>query len=327
VLHAEYVFSVQNTTWVSTHGLAHSCDICKERLLSGDPLLPDISRLFEADCPDPTSVYLCTDALRSFAEAISGRITRPFTLVTGNSTQAVGTAQNLEAALSILRHPRLRRWFAQNLAMRQPGLEPLPLGLDYHTAWNNPQRFGNKSVMPMHQEAELRGVSRRAAPLAERELMVYCDWHFTVDRGDRELVLKSVDRTVAHFQERRSAREVTWGAQSKFAFVASPLGTGWDCHRTWEALVLGCIPIVSWSPVARLFEGLPVIVVSDWRQVNREFLAESLRNFQQKRFDFQSLFLRDWKAKISGRSETSLPKMSIEEFRRGFLAGSTLWSG
>jgi hypothetical protein len=326
VLHAEYVFSVQNTTWVSTHGLAHSCDIRKERLVSGDPLLPDLSRLFEADCADPTSVYLCTDALPSFAEAISGRATRPFTLVTGNSTQAVGTAQNLEAALAILRHPRLGRWFAQNLAMGQPGLEPLPLGLDYHTGWSNPKYFGNKSVMPMHQEAELWGISRRAAPLAEREVKVYCDWHFTVDRGDRELVLKSIDRNVAHFLGMRSPREAVWRAQSEFAFVASPLGTGWDCHRTWEALVLGCIPIVSWSPMARLFEGLPVIVVSDWRQVNREFLVESLGSLQQKRFDFQSLFLRSWKAKFSGRSTTSLPKMSIEEFRRGVLTGSALWT-
>jgi hypothetical protein len=323
VLHAEYVFSVQNTTWVSTHGLAHSCDIRKERLFSGDPLLPDLSRLFETDSAAPTSVYLCTDALRSFAEAIAGRATRPFTLVTGNSTQAVGTAENLDAALSILRHPRLRRWFAQNLAMEQPGIEPLPLGLDYHTAWNNPQRFGNKSVMPMHQEAELWGISSQAAPLAERELKVYCDWHFTVDRGDRELVLKSVDRNVTHFLETRSPREVVWQTQSRFAFVASPLGTGWDCHRTWEALMLGCIPLVSSSPVARLFEGLPVIVVSDWRQVNREFLAESLGNLQQKRFDFQSLFLRSWKARFNDRSATSLPGMSIEEFRRRVLAGST----
>lgn len=325
VLHAEYVFSVQNTTWVSTNGLAHSCDIRKERLLSGDPLLPDLSRLFAADCADPTSVYLCTDALRSFAEAISGRDSRPFTLVTGHSTEAVGTAENLEAARLILRHPRLQRWFAQNLAMEAPAIEPLPLGLDYHTAWNNPERFGNKSVMPMHQEAELFGISSQAAPLAERELKVYCDWHFNGDRGDRELVLKSVDRNVAHFLEMRSPREATWRAQSRFAFVASPLGTGWDCHRTWEALVLGCIPIVSSSPAARLFEGLPVIVVSDWRQVNREFLAESLGNLQQKRFDFQSLFLRSWKAKFSGRSATSLPQMSIEEFRTGFLAGSTFW--
>jgi hypothetical protein len=326
VLHAEYIFSVQNTTWVSTHGLAHSCDIRKERLLSGDPLLPDLSRLFEADCADPTSVYLSTDALRSFAEAISGRITRPFTLVTGNSTQAVGTAQNLEAALSILRHPQLTRWFAQNLAMEQSRLEPLPVGLDYHTAWNNPGHFGNKFVMPMHQEAELWNISRQAAPLAERELKVYCDWHFTLDRGDRETVLRSIDRNVAHFLEMWSPREVTWRAQSKFAFVASPLGTGWDCHRTWEALVLGCIPIVSRSPMARLFEELPVIVVSDWRQVNREFLAESLGKLEQKRFAFESLFLRSWKTRFSGSSPISLPNMSIEEFRRSLLAASNFWS-
>jgi hypothetical protein len=32
-----------------------------------------------------------------------------------------------------------------------------------------------------------------------------------------------------------------------YAFVASPYGGGPDCHRTWEALILGCIPIVKSS--------------------------------------------------------------------------------
>lgn len=47
-------------------------------------------------------------------------------------------------------------------------------------------------------------------------------------------------------------------------FVLSPPGNGVDCHRTWESIYLGAIPIVlkkSW-PFCHL--DLPVLVVDDW---------------------------------------------------------------
>jgi tRNA U38,U39,U40 pseudouridine synthase TruA len=38
-------------------------------------------------------------------------------------------------------------------------------------------------------------------------------------------------------------RSELWRRHGGFAFVISPPGHGLDCHRTWEALALGCIPI------------------------------------------------------------------------------------
>jgi hypothetical protein len=52
-------------------------------------------------------------------------------------------------------------------------------------------------------------------------------------------------------------------------FVLSPPGNGPDCHRTWEALYLGAIPIVlrnSW-PFSRL--DIPVLVVESWNNLER----------------------------------------------------------
>jgi hypothetical protein len=50
-------------------------------------------------------------------------------------------------------------------------------------------------------------------------------------------------------------------------FVISPPGNGPDCHRTWEALYLGAIPIViskSW-PFNHL--ELPVVIIDSWDQL------------------------------------------------------------
>ena len=67
----------------------------------------------------------------------------------------------------------------------------------------------------------------------------------------------------------------TWKAMSLTAFTLSPRGGGLDCHRTWEALVLGSVPVVKSSPLDPLYAGLPVLVVGDWT----ELTVERLRAF------------------------------------------------
>lgn len=54
---------------------------------------------------------------------------------------------------------------------------------------------------------------------------------------------------------------------SNSAFVLSPPGNGADCHRTWEAIYLGAIPIVlkKYWPFSHL--GLPVLAVEDWSEI------------------------------------------------------------
>jgi hypothetical protein len=54
---------------------------------------------------------------------------------------------------------------------------------------------------------------------------------------------------------------------SNSAFVLSPPGNGADCHRTWEAIYLGAVPIVlkKYWPFCHL--DLPVLVVEDWSEI------------------------------------------------------------
>ena len=62
---------------------------------------------------------------------------------------------------------------------------------------------------------------------------------------------------------------------SNSAFVLSPPGNGADCHRTWEAIYLGAIPIVlkKYWPFSHL--DLPVLAVEDWSEVPKMISAFS----------------------------------------------------
>ena len=60
-------------------------------------------------------------------------------------------------------------------------------------------------------------------------------------------------------------------ALTRYNFVASPPGNGLDTHRTWEAIYLGCVPILTRSYMAEMYEsmGLPIWVVSTFEEITQ----------------------------------------------------------
>jgi hypothetical protein len=51
-------------------------------------------------------------------------------------------------------------------------------------------------------------------------------------------------------------------------FVISPPGNGIDCHRTWESIYLGAVPVVKRGFLAdSLLAKLPILAVNEWQEV------------------------------------------------------------
>ena len=75
---------------------------------------------------------------------------------------------------------------------------------------------------------------------------------------------------------------ITWNKQKDYSFVICPHGGGLDCHRNWEALCLGCIPIVKTSPIDKLYSDLPVLIIKDWHIITQELLNDTLSVFKAK---------------------------------------------
>ena len=89
-------------------------------------------------------------------------------------------------------------------------------------------------------------------------------------------------------------------------FVASPQGNGRACHRDWEALAAGAVPLLDWdaSPaMADLYAELPVVRVRDWRGVTPSFLADALadvkRRAARREIDMRRLYLPYWVARFT----------------------------
>lgn len=83
-----------------------------------------------------------------------------------------------------------------------------------------------------------------------------------------------------------------------YKFILSPQGAGLDCHRTWEALICGIIPIVKTSTIDELFTDLPIVIVNEWDEINEEMLnskyTEIMKKWNNNEYNMDKLNLDYW---------------------------------
>lgn len=249
------------------------------------------------------SVYVCNDALEDFFENYFHRIEIPFVLVSGDSDREIDQdLLSTEPLTEALASNRLLAWFSQNLTANHPKLHHLPIGMDYHTASIPGNPFEPNPLSPIEQERVIIDIIANAPPFNERSSLVYADFKPESSKPDRALALTAfANQSVSPIQ--RVTRSTSWALCSKFKFILSPMGRGIDCHRTWEALALGCIPILRRTAIDRLYENLPILFIPKWscQSLNIESYIERVekRLLPQTRRQPKELFLAHWVGLIS----------------------------
>ncbi len=93
---------------------------------------------------------------------------------------------------------------------------------------------------------------------------------------------------------------------------------GGHTHRLWEALALGCIPIVKRNFLSTFLSDLPVLVVDDWRQITDALLQTTLADFGARRFNFAKLYLEYWRRAIRGGAQDEVPMATLQQYQAGY---------
>ena len=194
---------------------------------------------------------------------------------------------------------RIVRVFVQNCAVKHPKITPIPIGLDFHTLSVKTTAWGEQQH-PSAQEYTLLAIKLRALqkPFWQRKPVAYANFHFFFGLGhgqDRRDAMQQMDSACVYYEPKKVPRLASWNKQTEFAFVISPHGNGLDCHRTWEAINLGCIVIVKTSPLDSLYADLPVLIVKHWSEVTPQRLSSCLAEFQNREFKLDILSLSYWK--------------------------------
>lgn len=180
------------------------------------------------------------------------------------------------------------RPYSVNIVERSPSVQPLPIGLE------NRWRLNNGRIAPF------RGLQSKVQFRAVRKKLVFAAFNVRTN---------PTDRTIAHaacakagfpvIEERISPRKHRRHLLDSY-FVISPPGNGLDCHRTWEAIYLGCVPVVLRGSLSEEFTTeLPIFVVDDWTDFFNLSTDQKLAAYKQLRNRSSDLaFDTAWKKRL-----------------------------
>lgn len=290
---------------LSSRGILKSCDIISNNPVSSIKKLKDYKNLDYRlkNIKYGTTIYVCSSAIRDFLENYLPIITNKFILISGDCDETFPYDILTEEEFnSFINSDKLIHWFVQNCVIIHPKITGIPIGLDYHTMSMYDHEWGNHKS-PLNQEKILLNLARQSRPFYDRMIKIYSNCHFAIKTAkygyDRQDAIDKVPKDLVYYEPTKINRFDSWKKQTNFAFVLSPHGNGLDCHRTWEALCLGCIPIVKTSNIDYLYKNLPVLIVQDWSDVTLNLLNNTILLFRNKAFNFNKLTLKYWKNLIN----------------------------
>lgn len=166
------------------------------------------------------------------------------------------------------RAPNIKKWFAQNVNYKHDDLIPLPLGIENHTGRNKGSstdfNFMFNNVKPL--------------PISNKIInKLYCNFSLNTHSNRRNVA--NILYNQGHFIDIKRPFADYASKMQEFLFVASPRGNGIDCHRTWEALYFGCIPIVERHFMYDSYN-LPIIQIDNWENIDSSLLNKYILSYK-----------------------------------------------
>ena len=227
-------------------------------------------------------VYSTLRPTRSFLERVHSHIRVPYLLFTDTADEAIVRSNTVN---SMLRSPTLYHWWAcDNEVLDDEKLDSVPLGVMDSLELGRP---GDPSSVVFHanHSTYLRTLLQSYTQTKSKWLMMQMtETH--AERRRVRAVFSSQSQPwgdgevrLTPEQPHKMRVDAYLRLLGQHRFVLSPRGNGLDAHRTWEALLVGSIPIVRSSALNPLYEALPVLIVRDWADVTPRLLRDFLGNY------------------------------------------------
>jgi hypothetical protein len=317
--------------FINIRGIVKSCDIYSSTPFSSISDLIgynfdfDIKKLQEKSGNKHSifSIYICNTAIPKFAEKLkTDKVFKHkynkcnFIIVSGDSDDTCpdDLFENEKEFEQFIENDKIIHWYSQNcVRTTHKKLSQIPIGLPYHLYNEDIKQESDKVVSPIKQEAILNSIIQKTKqmklPFWNREVKCYINFNFESNYMrsyygyDRYEAITKIPKNLMFSEKNKVERTISWNTQINYAFVASPFGNGLDTHRLWEALILGCIPIIITSGLDSLLEDLPVLIIKDWSDINDLLLKNVIIDFKTKhekgKFNYDKLTLKYWIDKIN----------------------------
>jgi hypothetical protein len=297
LLYLSFLFSESSYPYISGYTWWHFChwkltypDYGKQEESSFDP-----EKVASGD-----TIFVEYDRLEEFAQIYLPKLSAKIILITANYGYHADLSLPGPFAF-LLQEEKIAAWFVQNID-RPPNekLIPIPIGLA-SSYWPHGNYHLIDAILP------------QALANLKRSIFIYLNFSLAPER------ISCINHFACMGVKMESPKPYAAYLQdlSQSVFVISPPGGGIDCHRTWEALLLGCYPVVKSSSLDPLFQNLPVVIVQDWEEVSFEFLEQKYHELKDKTgwrerlyspYWFQKIY--DLQSQIKAQNGTSIDRIS-----------------
>lgn len=217
------------------------------------------------------------DFLDFFFQKIHPKINAKYILITHSHDKS-----EFNSYLKYLDDENLAAWFGVNMSLDHPKAFQIPIGIA-----NNYWPHGNTRTLE-------NAINNRP----EKNILLYMNFSTDTNVAKRKAVFDLFNNKAFCYKATNKNYRDYLNDLARSKFVLSPLGNGLDCHRTWESIFVGSIPILESSKLDPLFEDLPVIIVKDWRIITEEFLNNKYKEMANKKYNLKKLYADYWFEKI-----------------------------
>ena len=239
--------------------------------------IPPEGKLLTREFFEKDSIVFCkTDFIDSLFQSISIS-DKNYVLVTHHSDYPIDISRFSKKPKNV------KKWFAINPTQKDESLIAIPLGLKTHKGIYLEERYMTKWFV--NEADRLR--------LNDKENVVYCNW--TNTNPYRNIIIQQLEQNnISYRLESGLSFNEYANNMSKHRFVISPPGNGIDCHRTWESLYMGCIPIVIKNDIYDNWPDLPILQIEDYSELTNDIMEK----FLKKEFNLEMIEMEYWAKKI-----------------------------
>jgi hypothetical protein len=240
-------------------------------------IIPPDGKVFTDDILYQDSIIFCKTDYIEYLFSNLRRSDKNYVVITHHSDYPINDLR------FSLKPDNVKKWFAINPTVHDDSLICIPLGLKTHKGIYLEERYMTKWFV--------KNIESLKSNIKEN--VIYCNW--TSTNPFRNNIISVLEQKNINFKLEGNLTFDEYATNmSKCKYVISPPGNGIDCHRTWESLYMGCIPIVIKHSIYDNWSELPILQVNDYSELTNEMLE----SFSKMEFKYDKIYMYYWKKLI-----------------------------
>jgi hypothetical protein len=291
LVHTISLIGILSDNFINRWAFQESCDFVFDTTDDFLSTKPGGSTFSPHQVKDGDTIFVRRVSLDNFFKDMHPKIKNKYILVTHVDDWPVPGPSYVSAQgyMRYLSDKKLIAWFGINSnVIAHPKFIPIPIGVFQYKPFCDDKVNLNKFFVQL----------RMSVPKDKLLYMNFSTW----TNPERELVKNLfINKPFCHYVQPTKDFKSYMEEMAHFKFTLSPPGNGLDCYRTWEALLVGSIPIVKSSPLNALYKDLPVLIVHTWQEITESFLNLKYKEVCSRSYNLDKLYVEYWLKQVGAQ--------------------------